>query len=338
MIEMDVSEAASHLKEMYKAVQVNAAEDFEQFFEQATLAFHEFPRPVRKTVNEFARRKNVDRALMIRGFPTDDPLPPTPTQSNLANCKPTQASEFWLCCIASVLREPIGYLQEKNGSIIQNMYPTQKNSTKLSSESSEINLDFHTEIAFHPFLPDYLLLYGLRQDVEKKAKTGVTCVRDILPYLTAQEKEILWSPLFKTGIDCSYGSTSGLRGNGPLLSILYGDVADPYFRYDLDLMLGITPQAQSILEKLPAIVREVKQEVAIEPGMLLVVDNRYCVHSRSQFKACYNGKDRWLQRMLVMEDLSSSSADRPYGGRVIVTDFTSYLQKEDVSSYENCNI
>lgn len=325
MIEINVTESTHHLKELYNAVHVDVYEDFEGFFEQATLAFHEFPRTIRKIVNEFSRKKALDRALIMRGFPTDSPLPPTPTKSNAPVRKPTQFSEFWLCCIASALREPIGYLQEKGGSIIHNMYPTMKNSTNLSSESSAIDLDFHTEIAFHPFLPDYLLLYGLRQDVEKQAKTSIASIRDILPYLTVEEQEILWSPLFKTGIDYSYGSESGTKGNGPLLSILYGNEKNPCFRYDLDLMVGITPQAQNLLERLPAIVREVKRDVIIEPGMLLVVDNRYYIHSRSRFKAYYNGEDRWLQRMLVMENLVPSYADRPSGGRVIATSFADYL-------------
>jgi len=53
----------------------------------------------------------------------------------------------------------------KNGDLFQDLFPTKENKDKLSSESSEILLDFHSEVAFHPFQPDFLMLYCLRSDL-----------------------------------------------------------------------------------------------------------------------------------------------------------------------------
>jgi hypothetical protein len=63
----------------------------------------------------------------------------------------------------------------------------------------------------------------------------------------------------------------------------------------------------------------------IEPGSLLVLDNRRCVHARSVFRAVFDGRDRWLQRAAVVRDLDASVGDRLRGSRVIATDFSSYL-------------
>jgi hypothetical protein len=38
-------------------------------------------------------------------------------------------------------------------------------------------LTFHTEVMFHPHMPDFILLYGLRQDSEGKARIIISCVR-----------------------------------------------------------------------------------------------------------------------------------------------------------------
>jgi alpha-ketoglutarate-dependent taurine dioxygenase len=60
-------------------------------------------------------------------------------------------------------------------------------------------------------------------------------------------------------------------------------------------------------------------------GNLLVLDNRRCVHARSVFRAAFDGRDRWLQRLAVVRDLDASAQDRIRGTRVIATDFSNYL-------------
>jgi Taurine catabolism dioxygenase TauD, TfdA family len=299
--------------------------DFEAFAFEAKLVFHELPQRLRRALVEFAHRGNIDGALLLRGLPQDPEIPPTPSRSGERAHKPTHASELWLCAIAAALGEPVGYLPEKQGSIFQDIFPTPANADKLSSESSSILLDFHTEIAFHPFMPDYILLYGLRQDPERAARTIVASVRRFFHLLEPADKDTLFSNLFRTGIDYSFGNTGQQRGAGPMVSVLYGDRLDPYLRYDLDLMVGQTPAARHALEVVRELVHDVRREVAIEPGSLLVIDNRRAVHARSTFKACYDGRDRWLQRVAVVRDLEASLHDRMRGTRVIATDFSSYL-------------
>ncbi len=321
----------AHLRELMAEVTLDPFGDFEAFFAEARLLFHEMPRRLRRALVEFAKRGNADGALLLRNLPQDPALPPTPTRSGEAARKATCVSELWMCCVASALGEPVAYLQEKQGNLFQDVFPTAQNADKLSSESSSILLDFHTEIAFHPYMPEYLLLYGLRQDPDKQARTIFSSVRRFFHLLPPGDRDALFCDLFRTGVDYSFGNVGELKGAGPLVSILYGDRLDPFLRYDLDLMAGQTPEAQQALQVVRELVNQAKRDVVIEPGSLLVLDNRRCVHARSDFKAYYDGRDRWLQRMAVVRDLEPSHRDRVRGTRVIATDFTPFLEEADAA-------
>ena len=315
----------AQMARLLAGVGIDPEADFETFALEAKLAFHELPKRIRRTLVEFAHKGNVDGALLLRGFPCDRVIPPTPSRSGEKARKATHASELWLCAVASALGEPVGYLQEKQGSIVQDVFPTPGNADKLSSESSSILLDFHTEIAFHPFMPDYVLLYGLRQDPAGEARTIFSSVRRFIHLLDPADRDTLFADLFRSGVDYSFGNTFERRGAGPLVSVLYGDRQDPFLRYDLDLMEGQTPSARRALQLVRALVNDVKRDVTIEAGSLLVLDNRRSVHARSNFHAHYDGRDRWLQRLSVVRDLDASLGDRPHGSRVIATDFSGYL-------------
>ncbi|HET7177905.1 MAG TPA: TauD/TfdA family dioxygenase, partial [Solirubrobacterales bacterium] len=260
-----------------------------------------------------------------RGLAEDAVLPPTPTRGSDAVRKATFASELWLCVAATAFGELVGYQQYRGGRIIHDIFPTPAEADKQSSESSSALLAFHTELTFHPFPPDYVLLFGLRPDPDQEARTMFAGIRRVFPRLSPADRDVLFDQAFRTGLDYSFGNVATVRGTGPLLSVLYGDRGDPFLRYDLDLMVGETPAACRALTAVRELIEEVKQDVKIAPGSLLVVDNRRCVHARSVFRAAFDGRDRWLQRAYVVRDLDISAGDRRPGSRVIATDFSSYL-------------
>lgn len=212
---------------------------------------------------------------------------------------------MWLASVGNLLGEPYGFVQEGSGELFTNVRPTQKNSEFLSSESSNILLDFHTEVAFHPAIPDYLLLFCLRPDREAKAETIFSSIKQVLPRLDARTIEVLKRPDFVTGIDYSFGSENGTKGNGPQLSILSGSESDPLMIFDSDLMVGLNEKANQAILKLKMELDHCKQSIVLKAGDLLIVDNLKSVHGRTLFKARYDGYDRWLQRMVVKRDLRS---------------------------------
>ena len=301
--------------------------ELELFLRDARIRFGTNPRWMRRLLTNFSMDGNADGVLSLRNFSQDPNLPPTPTGSGIAVRKSTFRSENYLASVGMALGEIVGYAQEKNGAFWQSLNPTKVNESRQTSESSASLLEFHTEVMFHPHMPDYVLLYGLRQDPEQLARTIVSSVRQFHRLLPLRTRDTLFQPLFKTGVDPSFGNVDGLAGTGPATSVFYGDPEDPFFRFDLDLMVGLTPEARTALKDLRHWVNKTKVEVTITPGSLLIIDNRRTVHARSEFQAHYDGRDRWLERVSVVKDLRASLSDRAKGSRIIDTDFSAQLGK-----------
>lgn len=274
-----------------------------------------------ESLYNFKNYGNDYGVLLLRGLNFDDVLPPTPLHALHYPDRGNFYGELWLAMISEFLGYAVGYSQEKNGNIFQNLVPDVKKEFLLSSESSKKELDFHTEIAFHPLMCDYVLLYCLRQDHEKSARTFIASAKMMLRDLSFREIRILFEPLFITGIDYSYGSPNGVKGNGPKTSILYGNPNDPYMIYDLDLMQGINAEAEFVLDKLKKIANKHKYWVALEAGDLLIIDNNRCVHGRSEFIPRYDGCDRWLLRTCVLTNIKQAIPDILEESRIINTRF-----------------
>lgn len=293
----------------------------EQFLLRAELAFHELPRSLRQTIVQFKHHANDCGALLITGLPADPCLPATPIDSRTSPEKRSYLSEFWLSVFGSALGDPMAYSQEKDAELFQDVAPTPSNEAELSSESSKILLDFHTETAFHPFMPDYLLLYCLRPDHERRAATLISSARMMVPRLPLKYRAVLFENMFRTGIDYSFGARSGGSTAGPVTPVLYGSPYDPFIKFDLDLMEGLTEDARQALVALKDAAKETQIGMYLNEGSLLIVDNRRAVHGRTQFTPRYDGFDRWLQRLYVVRDLALAEEDRRRNERIIETEF-----------------
>ena len=293
----------------------------EEFLLQGKLAFQELPREVRASLHAFQRHGNGQGTLLVTGLPVDPDLGRTPEQAGQPLVKPTFVSEFCAAVLATPLGEIFSYAQERNGALFQNIVPTRSNRQALSSESSETLLDFHTEVAFHPHGPDYLLLYCLRSDPESAAATLVASLRNILPLLSQAEIALLWEPCFRTGIDLSFGNQACQKGNGRMVSVLYGNPLDPLFCFDPDLMASPRKEAAALLEKLRGLAHTVSTAVVLGPGETLIIDNRRAAHGRARFSPRFDGQDRWLQRTYIKQDLTGVGQDRRCGSRIVVTRF-----------------
>lgn len=143
----------------------------------------------------------------------------------------------------------------------------------------------------------------------------------MLPLLPARHLPVLFEPVFRTGIDYSFGNLAMQKANGPVLSVLYGNRRDPCLRYDLDLMVGLNARARAALDAVRRAAQRACMAVGLEAGDLLVIDNRRAVHGRSAFTPRYDGRDRWLKRAYLVGDLPGANADCLPGERVIRTRF-----------------
>jgi L-asparagine oxygenase len=310
--------------DLFLASGTNPYIDTEEFLFDCEMRADEMPRFVRRALLEFQVRANPDGILLLRGLPIDPGLyhVHTPPNAQRSEQKKTYVSERCLAMIGSRLGHLVSYIQEKNGDLFQNLAPVKEQEQIQSSGGSKTRLQFHRETVFHPYAPEYLLLFCLRPDHDRIAETTYASITHALPLISEQHRELLFQPLYQTGIDYSFGNLHTVKGNGPVLPVLHGNRNDPFLNYDEDLMEAITSDAKAALEALQAAISSVYQSVKLDIGDLLCIDNRRTVHGRSSFTPRYDGFDRWLQRSFVVRDLGKSAVDRNPGERVIRTAFS----------------
>ncbi|MFZ4719098.1 MAG: TauD/TfdA family dioxygenase [Ilumatobacteraceae bacterium] len=286
----------------------------ERFVRAAGHAARMIPAAVHDALVDFADAAPRSGAIVLRGLPVGE-LPATP-DSPTAPTHKDLFSEFVLMIAARRLGQPVGYLPEHGGDLVQNLVPTKANADRQVSTSSGVDLMFHTEAAFHPHRPKFLLLLCLRGD--ERAITTLSSIQEVMPLLPARVVETLFQPRFRTAVDESYlhGRSNVLGAPMPVLS---GNRERPTMIFDADLMVGVDAEADDALRALSAIVEAHHTGLALEAGDLLVVDNDVAVHGRSSYQPRWDGKDRWLQRAMAVTDLAASAGDRR--GRVLVTEF-----------------
>lgn len=223
---------------------------------------------------------------------TGEDVPPTPaTPHNVIVPQTNILREK-----AALFGHLIGYKQEQEGILIQNLVPNHKTEYQQISTSSKAQLELHTETAFHPYRPDYVILMCLRGDPH--AFTTIATLQDILQNLSGGIKEILREKLFITSLDISFQNKEQ-----PDREILTSILDNGSIIYDRTLMKGTTPQAVLALEHLNNAVQLATRRIALATGDILVINNHTCIHGRAPFQPRYDGTDRWLQRALVRREL-----------------------------------
>jgi len=272
------------------------------------------PAAMRARIEAFRSSPPPAGCMLLRGLPVGV-LPPTPAEPTDAVDK-SNGTELRLLTVASLLGEPVGYQPEHGGDVVQNIVPVEQSAASQTSTSSKVDLMFHTEAAFHPHRPHYLLLFCLRGD--PNARTTVASIHTALAFLDRDIVDVLFEPRFRCAVDESYlhGRSNVL---GEAMPVLTGDLADPTMVFDQDLMVGTDEEADEALVALGRALDAHHAEIVLEPGDLLVIDNHMVVHGRSPFTARFDGTDRWLQRAFVVDDLTASEGERD--GRVITTLF-----------------
>jgi L-asparagine oxygenase len=286
----------------------------ERFVRAAGHAAQRLPALVHDALVDFADAAPRTGAIVVRGVPVGA-LPHTP-ESPISPTHKNLFSEFVLMTAARRLGQPVGYQPEHGGDLVQNLVPTKDTAHRQVSTSSGVDLMFHTEAAFHPHRPKYLLLLCLRGDPH--AITTLSSIFEVVPLLPERVVDTLFQSRFRTAVDESYlhGRPNVLGAPMPVLS---GERDRPSMVFDAELMVGTDAEADDALRALSAVVESHHTGLALEAGDLLVVDNDVAVHGRSSYQPRWDGRDRWIQRAMAVTDLSASAGERD--GRVIVTHF-----------------
>ncbi len=227
-------------------------------------------------------------------------VPPTPAIPIIDDSR-TPVATSNLVDIAGFYGHLVSYKQEQDGRLIQNIVPVHKTETQQISTSSKVELYLHTETAFHPYKPSFVILMCLRGD--ETAMTTYSSLVDILGELSSEQVDILRTPSFTTSLDDSFmmhGEPDFTFEITPLSSDSSGN---DIFTFDWALMKGKTEEAQSALSAVRDAISKTMKEVALKTGDVMVIDNRVAVHGRKPFQPRYDGTDRWVKRILTVDKL-----------------------------------
>lgn len=278
----------------------------------ARTAWEDLPGVVRRQIREFRRYSGPSGALVLRGLPVGDHLPDTPSTSDSVQ-RATSAPAAILAMIACGLGDPVAYAGEKHGALVQDVVPV-AGKEEVQGNVGSVDLKMHNENAFHEHRPDYVMLLCLRPDHERVACLRVASIREALPRLSPDARDVLARSVFRTKQPSSFGARVAAA---EAHAVLVGDPADPDLRVDFEATTASTADGEKALGELDAALEAASRNIRLLAGDLAVVDNRTAVHGRTSFRPRYDGQDRWLQRTFAVADLRRSRGLRRSDGYVL---------------------
>jgi L-asparagine oxygenase len=248
--------AAGHLLTAVTALVESGVRPTEpEFYDRHWMDLELLPVGLRDFLWRF-RMTESHAACVIHGLPTSDAE--TPPHWNVHSLDHSLVEETILALCAMCVGDPFARARVQNGRMVQNILPTDLD-----------RRDLHTENGSHC---DYLAFLGMSE-----SSVALASVRDL--DLDDTTREVLAQKRFRFA-------------DGPA-AVLSGDPVDPYLR--LDRCLPVDPDARQALDRLLAGFDEVRQDVALRPGSLLLVDNYRVAHGRLA--------GDWLKRILVSRNL-----------------------------------
>jgi L-asparagine oxygenase len=125
--------------------------------------------------------------------------------------------------------------------------------------------------------------------------------------LDPEHARVLREPLFKLRLASSFvgpDSTACVSA----IPVLTGSLNDPDLCVDFHASEPTTELARAALEELRRLLLGSLVGTVLEPGDMLIVDNRKAVHGRTGFTPRYDGQDRWLRRCFAVTDIRAAQA------------------------------
>ena len=211
------------------------------------------------------------------------------------------ASRILLGLLGALDLHPFGYRQEKKGQILHDMFPI-PGAEKTFSNAGRVPFELHTENPYLPrnARPSALILLALNNN----SSTATQLVRadDIVLNLAPEYDYSLRQPIFGFRQSNSFelNGYSVYANKTPVLKELDG--------WD-ELRWGITTSTadevgQRAILELRRVAQSKVMNVVLEPGQLLIFNNRRCLHGRGPVE----GK-RWIKRIYGTDDRSLVGED-----------------------------
>lgn len=251
-----------------------------------------------RALHRYGNHGSVHNTLLLRGLlPNAVDLLPSPGTTIPPALGPTvDAAALTLLAVLSQLGEPFTFASLYEGRLVQHVTPVPGQEDAQTSEGSDTVLAWHVEDAFTDDRCEFFGLLCLRG--EPSAQTLVASARSL--DLPVEVERVLREPRFVIEPDVAHGADS--IPDLPMTAVLSGPPSDPEICFDAVYQRPADPadvEAIAALKVLAGAVDDAVVGHVLDPGQLLIADNRRVVHGRTVFRPRYDGTDRWLLRTMV---------------------------------------
>ncbi|WP_444633502.1 hypothetical protein [Cupriavidus oxalaticus] len=226
--------------------------------------------------------------------------------------------------------ETVSYGSENDGELFVNLAAiagegkfARKSKGGLRGHTDAVSFPFNGEFdASNPRIapsPDLVTLVGLRNP--NSVPTTAMVLADVLAKLSPQDIEELKKGQYSIGSQATF-----IEGMRDILGDVHTAVDEPVLkdavpntivRYSHSSVIPTDPggAAQTASENFEAACNEVAVTVAIEPGDVLLVSNRLCLHGRGVVGDDVAGESRWLLRTYALDTSNLEESRRHLGDR-----------------------
>ncbi len=274
--------------------------DAEQLAELGTVVAAMLPEDVLRCVHRFRNRGNKHDVLLLRGIlPASYGLGPTPGSATSPRHGAANLCALCLLAVMNMLGEPFTFSDMYDGRLVQDVVAAEGKESAQTSEGSNSFLEWHVEDAFSSDRCDYFGLLCLRGD--PAAATILAPARAL--ELPDEARKVLTQPRYAVVPDIAHGENPAPQTG---VAVLTGTREAPEIRFDPVYMVPADPaddDARRAFECLTGAVNAAAVSYVLQPGDLLVVDNRRVAHARSPFRPRFDGSGRWLLRVMVCSSL-----------------------------------
>jgi hypothetical protein len=254
---------------------------------------------------------NATPINLFKGVPIDPELPPTPVDGINDPAQIPNAVKSMLAVAGAMGLRIMAYETMTNTAFIRNISPTLEHAEKMGSYGSKVKLPMHTEISQGKLpggepgvtvspSPDFLVLYCCRND--EGAPTTFCLLDTILAGMPNWAVDALKEPKFVVSGGDSFTTVNVLDK----VALLRPDPVTGWLQLRYN-GTNITTDDATCAEAFRILEErlddpEVVQRVKLEPGDLLVLENRRTTHGREPFVARHDGTDRWLLRLYTVRE------------------------------------
>ena len=229
----------------------------------------------------------------LMGLPRDITLPLTPQDGKQTPDKKTYVSEGLLNAVSFALgMHPVAFHNEKEGALIHQVVPVPGRESSVSNQGAGM-FSMHTE-GTHMAQPPHVLALMCVRNTEKGATNFASldrAMKDAPPHIMDELRKQKYTQLM--------GVSSG-GGGRYSLAIITGPEDRPVYQVDFTDAEGTDLDSCAALDYLKWAAVSCEERVVLQPGDMVVLNNRTSVHGRVGFTPDYSRHEqRWLQRQYM---------------------------------------